>query len=133
MKIISRSSVVIISGDQKAGRSHSKKNHNSFMEKVEEFKYLGTTLTFKNSVQEKIKSRVNLGNACYYSVQNILSSSLLSKNLKIKICRIIILPVFLYGLETWSLKLREERTLRVFESRVLRRVIGPKSDEVTGV
>jgi len=76
---------------------------------------------------------VNLGNACYYSVQNILSSSLLSKNLKIKICRIIILPVFLYGRETWSLTLREERTLRVFESRVLRRVIGPKSDEVTGV
>jgi len=61
-----------------------------------------------------------------------LSSSLLSKNLKIKIYRIIILPVVLYGCETWSLTLREERRLRVFENTVLRRVFGPKRDEVTG-
>ena len=73
-----------------------------------------------------------LGNACYYSVQNFLSSSLLSKNLKIKIYRTIILPVVLYGCEAWSLTLREERRLRMFENRVLRRVFGPKRDEVTG-
>ena len=66
------------------------------------------------------------------SVQNLLSSSLLSKRLKIKIYRTIILPVVLYGCETWSLILREERRLRVFENRVLRRVFGPKRDEVTG-
>jgi hypothetical protein len=65
-------------------------------------------------------------------VQNLLSSRLLSKNFKIKIYRIIILPVVLYGCETWSLTLREERSLRVFENRVLRRVFGPKRDEVTG-
>ena len=64
--------------------------------------------------------------ACYYSVQNLLSSSLLSKKLKIKIYRTIILPVVLCGFETWSLTLREERRLRVFENRVLRRVFGPK-------
>ena len=70
---------------------------------------------------------------CYlYSVQNLLSFSLLSKKLKIKIHRTIILPVVLYGCETWSLTLREERRLRVFENRVLRRVFGPKRDEVTG-
>ena len=63
-------------------------------------------------------------------MQNLLSSSLLSKNLKIKIYRIIILPVVLYGCETWSLTLRDERRLRVFENRVLRRVFGPKRDEV---
>ena len=57
----------------------------SFIERVEEFKYLGTTLTNKNSIQEEIKSRLKVGNACYYWVQNLLSSSLLSKNLKIKI------------------------------------------------
>ena len=62
-----------------------------------------------------------------YSVQNLLSSSLLSKNLKIKIYRTIILPVVLYGCETWLLTMREERRLRV-----LRRVFGPKKDEVTG-
>ena len=71
---------------------------------------------------------------CYYLISNLplLSSSLLSKKLKIKIYRTIILPVVLYGCETWSLTLREERRLRVFENRVLRRVFGPKRDEVTG-
>jgi len=99
---------------------------------VDEFKYLGTTLTNQNSIQEEIKSRLKSGNACYHSVQTLLSSSLLSKNLKIKIYRIIILPVVLYGCETWTLTLREERRLRVFENRVLRRVFGSKRDEVTG-
>ena len=105
---------------------------NCSIERVEQFKYLGTTLTNQNSIQEEIKSRLKLGNACYYSVQNLLSSSLLSKTLKIKIYRTIILPVVLYGCETWSLTMREERRLRVFENRVLRRVFGPKRDEVTG-
>ena len=63
-------------------------------------------------------------------MQNLLSSSLLSKNLKIKIYRTIILPVVLYGCKTWSLTLRDERRLRVFENRVLRRIFGPKRDEV---
>ena len=80
---------------------------------------MGTTLTNQNSIQEEIKSRLKSGNACYHSVQNLLSSSLLFKNLKTKIYRIIILPVVLYGWETWSLTFREEHRLRVFESRVL--------------
>jgi hypothetical protein len=105
---------------------------NSSIERVEEFKYLGTTLTDQNSIQEEIKSRLKLGNACYNSVQNLLSSSLLSKNLKIEIYRTVILPMVLYGCETWSLTLRDERRLRVFENRVLRRVFGLKRDEVTG-
>ena len=99
---------------------------------MEEFKYLATTLTDQNSIQEEIKSRLKLGNACYHSVQNFLSSRLLSKNLEIKIYRTIILPVVLYGCETWSLTLRKKRRLSVFENRVLRRVFGPKRDEVTG-
>jgi len=98
----------------------------------EDFKYLGTKKTNKNSIQEEIKSTLKIGNACYYSVQNLLSSSLLSKKLKIKIYRNIILPVVLYGCETWSLTLREERRLRVFENTVLRRVFGSKMEEVTG-
>ena len=69
------------------------------------------------------------GNSCYYSVQTLLSSRLLSKNLKIKIHKTIILPVVLYGCETWSLTLREESRLRVFENRILRRIFGPKRDE----
>jgi len=97
-----------------------------------EFKYFGTTLTDQNFIQEEIKSRMKPGKACYHSVQNLLFSSLLSKNLKIKIYRTVILSVVLYGYETWSLTLREERRLRVFENRVLRRIFGPKKDEVTG-
>jgi len=123
---------MVMSRDQNAGRTHSMKIDNSSFERVDEFKYLGTTLTNQNSIQEVIKSRLKSGNACCHSVQNLLSSILLSQNLKIKIYRTIILPVVLYGCETWSLTLREERRLRVFENRVLRRIFGPKRDEVTG-
>jgi len=65
-------------------------------------------------------------------VQNLLSSRLLSKNLKIKIYRILILLVALYGCETWSLTLREEMKLRMSENMVLRRIFVPRRDEVTG-
>jgi hypothetical protein len=78
---------------------------------------------------DEIKNRLNSGNACYYSVQNLLSSRLISKNLKIKIYKIVILPVVLYGCETWSLTLGEEHRLRVFENRVLRKIFGPKREE----
>jgi hypothetical protein len=71
-------------------------------------------------------SRLKSGNACHHSVQNILSSRLLSKNLKIKIYRAVILLVVLYGCETWSLTVRDERRLWVFENRVLRRIFGAR-------
>ena len=79
----------------------------------------------------KLKSRLKSGNAYYRSVQNLLSSSLLSKNVKIKTYRTRILLVVLYGCETWSLILRVECRLRVFENLVLRRIFGPKTEEVT--
>jgi hypothetical protein len=99
---------------------------------VEEFKYFGTTLTIHTSIQEEIKSRLKSGNACYHLVQNLLSSSSRSRNIKNKIYRTIILPVVLYGCETWSLTLREEHRPRVFENRVLRRIFGTKRDKITG-
>jgi hypothetical protein len=88
------------------------------------------TLINQNDIHDEIKNRLNSGNACYHSVQNLLSSRLISKNLKIKIYKTVILPVVLYGCETWSLTLREERRLRVFENRVLRKIFGPKREEV---
>ena len=91
---------MVMSLEQTAGLSHTMKFDNSSIESVEEFKYLGTTLTNQNSIQKEIKSRLKLGNACYHSVQNLLSSGLLSKNLKIKIYRTMMLPVVLYGCET---------------------------------
>ena len=87
---------------------------NRTSERVEEFKYLGTTLPNQKSIPEEIKSRLRSGNACYHSVQNLLSSRLLSQDLKIKIYRTIILSVVLYGCETWSLTLKEERKLRTW-------------------
>jgi hypothetical protein len=79
-------------------------------------------------MQEEIKSRLNLKKACYRSVQSLLSSRLLSRNINIKIYKTIILPFVLYGCETWSLALREYHRLRVFENRVLRRILGAKKN-----
>jgi hypothetical protein len=90
-------------------------------ERVEEFKYLGTTLTNLNSIQQEIKSKLKSGNACYHLVQNILPYSLPSKNVRIKIYRTIIPPVVVYGCETWLPTLKEEGRMRVFESRVPRK------------
>jgi hypothetical protein len=98
---------------------------------MEQFKYLGTVLTNRNYIQEEIKSRLKLGNACYHLVQNSVFQFAIQKY-KIKIYRTIILPVVLYGCETWFLTLREEHRLRVFENRVLRRIFGPKRDKVMG-
>jgi len=95
-----------MSRDQNAGRIDSVRIDNTTFERVEEFKYLITTLTNQNSIAEEIKSRLWSGNACYHSVQNLSSSRLLSKNLKIKIYRTIIFLVVLYGFENWSLTLQ---------------------------
>jgi hypothetical protein len=121
-----------MSCNKKLGQKHSKKIANRSFEDEAKFKYLGTTLTDQNCMHEEIKSRLNSGNACYHSVQSLLSSRLLSRNLKVKIYKTIILPVVLYGCETWSLTLREEHRLGVFENRVLRRIFGPRRDEAKG-
>jgi hypothetical protein len=88
-------------------------------------------VTNQNCIQEEIKGRLKPGNTYYHSVENLLSSSLLSKNLKIKIYKNMILSVVLYGCETWLLTLREKHRRWVFENRALR-IFGPKRDEVTG-
>jgi hypothetical protein len=123
---------MLMSRSQKAGQKHSIKIANRSFEDVAKFKYLGTTLKGKNCIHEEIKSRLNSGNACCRSVQSLLSSRPLSGNVKVKIYNTIILAVVLYGCETWSLILRKEHRLRVFENRVLRGMFGPKGDEVTG-
>jgi hypothetical protein len=107
-----------MSRSQKVGQKRSIKIANRSFEYVAKFKYLGTTLTDQSHMHEEIKSRLNLGNACYHSVESLLSSRLLSRKLKVKIYKTIILHVILYGCETCSLTLREEHRLRMFENRV---------------
>jgi sorting nexin-29 len=99
---------MLMSCHQNAGQNHYIKKANRCFENAAKFKYLGTTVTNQNMIHEEIKSRLNSGNACYHSVQNFLSSQLLSKNLKIRIYKTIILPVVLYVCETWSLTLRDQ-------------------------
>jgi hypothetical protein len=97
---------------------------NKTFERVEFFKYLGTSLLNQNSINEEIKCRrLQSGNACYYSVQNHLSSSLLSKDINIQIYRTIILPFVLCECETWSPTVSEEHGLRIFRTRELGKLL----------
>jgi hypothetical protein len=123
---------MLLTRHQNAGQDRDIKTANRSFENVSQFEYLGTTVTNQNLIQEEVKRRANSGNACYPSVQNLLSTCLLSKNLKIRTFKTIILPVVLYGCAIWSLTLREEHRLGVFENRVLRRIFGPKRNEMTG-
>jgi hypothetical protein len=117
-----------MSRHQNSGENQNIRIANESFENVVIFKYLGTTQTNQNDIHDEIKSRLNSGNACSHSVLNILSSRLIQR-LQIKIYENVILPCVLYGCETWSLTLREEHRLRVFENRVLRRIFGPKREE----
>jgi len=107
---------MVMSRDQNAGRSRKMKIDNSSFGRVEEFKCLGTTLSNQNSFRKKLTYWS--GNACHHSVQKLLSSSLLTKNLNMKIYRTMILRVVLYGCANWSLTLWEQHRLRVLENRV---------------
>jgi hypothetical protein len=108
------------------------KNDNISFERAEAFKYLEKNKTNQNFIQDDIKSRLKSGNACYHSVQNLLSSSLLSKKLKIKIYRTIILPVVLYECKTWSLTLRKERRLRCMRIGCWGEYLGPRGTRWQG-
>jgi hypothetical protein len=121
----------LLSHQQNAGQDWDIKIVNRWFENVSQFKYLGMTVPNLNLIQKE-ERRLNSGNACYPSVQILLSSCLLSKNIKIRIHKTVILPLVLYGYATWSLTIKEEHRLRVFENRVLRRIFGPKRDDVKG-
>jgi hypothetical protein len=102
---------MVISRDQRAVQNHDTTTDKSF-ESEEQFRYLGTILTNKNSIHKEIKSRLTAGNDGYHSVHNLV-------------------PV-VYGYEAWSPTLKVEQRLRVFENRVLREIFRPKRNEVTG-
>jgi hypothetical protein len=95
----SRTKYMVMSGDRNAGQNDNIKLDNKFLERVEQFRYLGTTVTNLNSIQEEIKSRLKSRNACYHSVQDLVSYSLLSKDTNIKIYRTVIVLLFCMGVE----------------------------------
>jgi len=97
---VDKTRYMVLSRDQNASRFHSIKIDNISFERVEHLRYLGSNLTNQNSNHEVIKRRLKSGNAYYHSVQNLLSSSLLSKYIKTEIYRTIILPSLVYGSET---------------------------------
>jgi hypothetical protein len=97
---------MLLSRHKNAGQNHDIKIANESFENLSQLKYLGMTVTNQNLIQEEIKRRLNSGNVYYYFVQDLWSSYLLSKNLKIRIYKTIILPVVLYGCETWSLDIK---------------------------
>jgi hypothetical protein len=117
----------LMSLHQNAVQNHNIKIAKRSSENVTRFKYLRTTVTNQNLIHEEIENRLNSGNMCYHSVQNLISSHLLPKIVKIKIYKTIIKTVVLYGCETWSLTLREEHRLRMFEN-VVNRISEPKRD-----
>jgi hypothetical protein len=130
---VEKTKYMLVSCDQDADQNGDTKIGNRSFENVSQFKYLGTTLTNQNLIQEEIKRRLNSGNACYHSKQTLPSSRLLMKNVKIRIYNTIILHLLLYWCETLLLTVREEHKLRVFENRVLRRIFRPKRDGVRRV
>ncbi|KAJ4452252.1 hypothetical protein ANN_03770 [Periplaneta americana] len=123
---------MIMSRDQNIVRNGKIKISDLTFEEVEKFMYLGATVTNINDTREEMKRRIKMGNASYYSIENLLPSSLLSKNLKDTIYKTVILPVVLYGCETWTVTSKKEQRLWVFVNNVLRKIFGAEWDEVAG-
>jgi hypothetical protein len=126
---------MLLSRHQNASQINYIKIENGLFENVALFKCLEMRVKNQHLIQEKIKRRLDYGNSCYHSVQDLLSSRLLPTEVKksrIRVYKTIILPLILHGCETWSLTLREEHIPTIFENAVLRRIFGPRRDEVTG-
>jgi hypothetical protein len=119
---LEKTKYMIMSRHPNSGQNQNIRIANESFENGAKLKYLGMTLTIQNNVHDEIKGRLNSGNACYYSVQKLFSSCLISEKPKIKIYKTVILPVVLYECETWSVTLREDHRLGVFENSVLRKI-----------
>jgi hypothetical protein len=94
------------------------------IERVQEFKYLGTQVNAQNIMKEEINSRIKQGNVVFYANKSLLGNKLLTRKAKIKLCKSVILPVVTYSCETWTLNEVEEEKLRIFERKVLRKIFG---------
>jgi hypothetical protein len=127
---VEKSEYILVFHHQNAGQNRDIKVANKSLENMSQVTYLVTTITSQNLIQEEAKRRLNSGNACYHSVQYLLSSRLLWRNVKIRIYTTIIFLVALYGCETWSLTLREGHRPSSFDNRVLKSTFGLERYEV---
>jgi hypothetical protein len=123
---------MVVSPYQNEGQNWDMKIASRSLENVAQFKYLGTRVTRQNLIQGEMKRRLHFGNACYHSVQNLLSSRLLSKNVEIGTYKMTILPVILYVCDTLSLTVGEEHKLRLFENRFCEKNIWAKEESSYG-
>jgi hypothetical protein len=126
---LQKTKYMIMSWHPNSGKNRNIKITNESFENVAKFKYFEKALKSQNGIHDKTKNRLNSGNACYHSVQDLLSSHLISKNLKLKIYKTVIFLVVLHGCEAWSLTLSEKHRLRFVENKVLRRIFGAERDE----
>ena len=118
----------MVSSKLRKGRPDPLKIGEKLFERVTDFRYLGSTITEKNDTSYEIKARIAAGNKSYFSSLQMLRSSLLNKESKIKIYKAIIKPVVTYGAETWSLTNNDERLLLIWERKILRKIFGPIND-----
>lgn len=100
-------------------------------ERVATFKYLGATIVQDNNLTEEIKVRIQSGNKCLYALKSVLASKNISRRTKITIYKTVIRPTVMYASETWTLTKDDERKLRVFERKVLRKIFGPLRSPIT--
>lgn len=96
---------------------------------VDEFKYLGTLLNSKNKIEDEINSRIIAGNKAYFANSKVMKSKLISRKAKLKLYKTLIRPVVTYGAEAWTMAMRDENALRVFERKIMRRIMGPVRTE----
>jgi len=130
LKVNAKTKYVVMSRDQHAVQNHNIMIGNKSFERVEQLRYLGTTIT-KVAFMKKLRADWMQGMLATIRYR-IFCFPVCYPSIKIKIFRAVILPVVLHGCETWSLTLREARRLRMLENRVLRKIFGPERDEVTG-
>ena len=97
-------------------------------EKVESFKYLGSVMTGLNDIETEVKSKIAVGNKCYYALGPILKRRSISQTIKIHLYKTIIRPSVIYGAETWSLTSKIEKMLMTWERKILRKMYGPKTE-----
>jgi hypothetical protein len=119
----------MLMSSQKSGQNQDIRIANELFENVAKFKYVVTAVTNQSDIHDEMKKRLNSRNAYYHSFPDLLPSHIISSKLRIKTYRTIIFSVVLDGCVTWSLTLKEEHRLRVFETRVLRRIFGLKREE----